>query len=884
MFKDITVKNRIWLGFGLMIVGLGVMAVLSIGAMLSIQSAMSEQQRTSAKSVLVSEVFENMLAARVAALQYMSTSQTQYLDVARQNLANINTSREDLEDRFAVMPEFAAELAAIFDEKSAYAAILENLERTKRAARTERMMTLPRLATLRTELDAIEIEVDQNSNTLDPNSKALIGGAARMGQQNMASLENQFAELFTEPKAVHRDAIFATLDMIGLAADRMSITDVETIAGRIRTIRSAIDEIRDSTDLVVQFALDTQTIKVDLEELGAAASERADRMIDRFAAEVAANQADSSTLASRTINSSVALTAILIAIGLLTALLVGRSIIRPLSQLTQVLQSIASGADKVDMPPPRTDEFGQIVTSVQFIEDSAAEATRFKQAMDCSDTLVMVADANHVITFMSRAMTELMTEAEAEIRRDLPAFSADTILGSSIDIFYTTSERPRAMLEALTSREETNISLGRKRFTLSTSPVFNTLGERSGSVVEWVDNTDRVHLQNDIDEVIKGAIVGDFSRRIATRENASLLNEMSNNVNTLLKVFDDGLRDVNATLSSMAEGDLSQRMMGDHKGSFAELQRDLNTTIEKIADLVGDIQITTHEIETNTSTISDDAQALSHRTENQASSLEETAATMDEMTSTIKNNAENAEMATELSNVTSAKASEGEKIVRSAVEAMSRIEESSEKMSQIISVIDSIAFQTNLLALNAAVEAARAGDAGKGFAVVAAEVRTLAQRSGDAAKDINELISFSSGHVAEGADLVKQTGAALEQIIASVQQVNSAITDITAMSKEQATGVDEISSALSDMDSMTQKNAAMAEQSATRASRLAEKAVSLSDLVKFFQTSDAVRFRIEQDETAAKRNVYPEAKPVSVSAGSTPQLSAEEIDDGWKEF
>ncbi|MEL7214471.1 MAG: methyl-accepting chemotaxis protein [Pseudomonadota bacterium] len=877
MFKDVTVKQRIWFGFGLMIVGLCVMAVLSIGAMRNIHAAMSEQERTSAKSVLVSAVFENMLEARVAALQYLLTDQTQYLDAARQHLANINTSRERARDQFAAQPDLAAELGAIFDDKSAYAAALDELERMRRAERTERMMTLPRLASLRTELEAIATEANQNSN-------ALIGGAVRMAQQNQARLENQVAELFTEPKSVHRDAIFATLNLMGLAVDRMSIANVGTISGRLDAITSAIDEIRVTTGRVAQFALDTQTMKGDLEELGAAASARANRMINRFADDVAANQAESSVLAARTINSSIALTALLIAIGLLTALLVGRSIIRPLNQLTQVLRSIAGGADKVDMPAPRTDEFGQIVTSVQLIEDRAAEATRFKQAMDCADTLVMVADTNHVITFMSRALTELMTDAEAEIRRDLPTFSADTILGSSVDIFHAKPEHQRGMLDALTSRHEANISLGVKRFTLSISPVFNTRGERSGSVVEWFDNTDQIHLQNDIDDVIRGAIAGDFSRRIATRDNGSLLTEMGTNVNTLLKVFDDGLREVNATLSSMAEGDLSQRMSGDHKGSFAELQRDLNTTIEKIADLVGDIQITTHEIEQNTSTISDEAQALSRRTENQASSLEETAATMDEMTSTIKNNAENAEMATELSNITSAKASEGEKIVRSAVEAMTRIEESSEKMSQIISVIDSIAFQTNLLALNAAVEAARAGDAGKGFAVVAAEVRTLAQRSGDAAKDINELISFSSGHVAEGADLVKQTGAALEQIISSVEQVNSAITDITAMSKEQATGVDEISSALSEMDSVTQKNAAMAEQSATRASRLAEKAVSLSDLVKFFQTSDAVRVRIEQAETTAKQTVYPEPKSVAVNAGSTPQLSAEEIDDGWKEF
>jgi methyl-accepting chemotaxis protein len=227
---------------------------------------------------------------------------------------------------------------------------------------------------------------------------------------------------------------------------------------------------------------------------------------------------------------------------------------------------------------------------------------------------------------------------------------------------------------------------------------------------------------------------------------------------------------------------------------------------------------------------------LSARTEQQASSLEETAASMEELSATVRQNSENAQQANQLATTAREAADRGGRVTTQAVEAMTRIEGASQKISDIIGVIDEIAFQTNLLALNAAVEAARAGEAGKGFAVVASEVRTLAQRSAQASKEIKGLILDSGNQVKDGVKLVNAAGEALEGIVGSVKKVADIVSEIAAASAEQASGVEQVNSAVTQMDEMTQKNAALVEESAAAARSLEEQASELTRLIGFFST------------------------------------------------
>jgi methyl-accepting chemotaxis protein len=284
----------------------------------------------------------------------------------------------------------------------------------------------------------------------------------------------------------------------------------------------------------------------------------------------------------------------------------------------------------------------------------------------------------------------------------------------------------------------------------------------------------------------------------------------------------------------MASGDLSEPFEANAQGELGELQLALQEMSERMFKIVADVRNGTTAIATTSGIISSDNNALSGRTESQASSLEETASSMEELTSTVKQNADNAKQANKLVATAADSAVKGGQVVGQVVTTMASIKDSSRKIVDIISVIDAIAFQTNILALNAAVEAARAGEQGRGFAVVAAEVRTLAQRSATAAKEIKELINDSVQKVDTGSHLVDAAGVAMDDIVASVKRVVGLMGEIAAASSEQSAGIADISEAVVQIDGMTQKNAALVEEAARTAAGLQEQAVTLSQTVSIF--------------------------------------------------
>jgi methyl-accepting chemotaxis protein len=264
----------------------------------------------------------------------------------------------------------------------------------------------------------------------------------------------------------------------------------------------------------------------------------------------------------------------------------------------------------------------------------------------------------------------------------------------------------------------------------------------------------------------------------------------------------------------------------------------VNELLDTISGVMSEIKHASREVSNAAAEITTSTTDLSQRTEEQAASLEQTSASMEEMSSTVKNNAENALRANGLTQGTRDVADRGGEVVAEAVSAMARIEESSRKISDIISVIDEIARQTNLLALNAAVEAARAGEAGRGFAVVASEVRSLAQRSSQAAKDIKDLIMSSSSQVHDGVQLVNRAGTSLKEILESIKQVAEIVSEITNASTEQASGIDQINKALNQMDEVTQQNSALVEENAATAKTLEQQAAAMDQRIGAFRLND----------------------------------------------
>ncbi len=340
----------------------------------------------------------------------------------------------------------------------------------------------------------------------------------------------------------------------------------------------------------------------------------------------------------------------------------------------------------------------------------------------------------------------------------------------------------------------------------------------------------------EVAELCRRITAGDLSTRLDESDKEGFLLVLSQELNRLSGTLGTVTGGLASVMQVMAQGDLTRQVEGDYQGVFATLKQSANAMAARLRDFAGRLLTTAEAVHGASAEISTGSQDLAGRTESQAASIEETAASMHEITATVRQNADNAQMASQLSQAASDTAQAGGRITADAVQAVTRIEESARRISDIVALIDEIAFQTNLLALNASVEAARAGEAGKGFAVVAQEVRALAQRSANASKDIKALISESNSQVKAGAGLVNRAGQSLVEIVAAIKKVSDIVAEIAAASREQTTGLDQINTAVGSMDEMTQRNAALVEETTAAAQSLATQAGELANLVRFFKT------------------------------------------------
>ena len=332
------------------------------------------------------------------------------------------------------------------------------------------------------------------------------------------------------------------------------------------------------------------------------------------------------------------------------------------------------------------------------------------------------------------------------------------------------------------------------------------------------------------------------------------------------------LQGVMEHISAISEGDLTRRIDAEGRSEMSKLAAGLNAMQQSLVRTVSTVRDNADSIYTGASEISAGSSDLSSRTEQQAASLEETAASMEQLTATVKQNTDNARQATHLAKNASDTALKGGRVVDSVVSTMNEIAESSEKIVDITSVIDGIAFQTNILALNAAVEAARAGEQGRGFAVVAGEVRTLASRSAQAAKEIKVLIENSVSRIDTGSNQVREAGDTMKEIVSAVTRVTDIMSEISSASDEQSKGIEQVAQAVSEMDSVTQQNASLVEESAAAASALEDQASQLRQAVAVF--------RIEQN---SKQEIIPPAlKPRVKPTSLKPQPASS--DANWETF
>ncbi|WP_146081698.1 methyl-accepting chemotaxis protein, partial [Pseudoxanthomonas sp. KAs_5_3] len=452
----------------------------------------------------------------------------------------------------------------------------------------------------------------------------------------------------------------------------------------------------------------------------------------------------------------------IVTVGVLGALLLcgaiywllRRQVAAPLAGAVRVADDIARGKLDGVIDAGRGDEIGTLMQAMRTMQGNlrerierdevvARESLRIRTALEEVTANVMIADADRNIVYANRPLMKMLADVEQDLRRDLPAFDVRTVVGSNIDIFHKKPEHQARMLAQLQGTHRAQITIGGRIMQLIISPVTDANGLRVGYVVEWTDRTAEVMVEQEVTRIVQAAVQGDLSGRIGEAGKQGFLLGLSQQVNSLLATIAGSVDAVSGVLRSLSGGDLTARMEGDFHGVFATMRDDANATVAQLTDIVGRIQNASTSINTAAGEIASGNSDLSRRTEQQAANLEETAASMEELTSTVRQNAESARQANQLAIGAASVASQGGEVVGKVVSTMTDIEQSSKKIAEIISVIDGIAFQTNILALNAAVEAARAGEQGRGFAVVASEVRTLAQRSANAAKEIKGLIETS---------------------------------------------------------------------------------------------------------------------------------------------
>ncbi len=555
---------------------------------------------------------------------------------------------------------------------------------------------------------------------------------------------------------------------------------------------------------------------------------------------------------------------------IVTAVSSARAIVKPLGAITGVMARLARGDQDAEIPAlDRGDEIGDMARSLSTIRETGVRAARVQTALDNASSIMLMADTAGEIIYVNGAARRYFSEMTPFLGDSFAALAQGELEGRHVSSIYADGAAA-ARLAALDVTAVERTQIGSRKLQLTANPVVNEDGQRLGTVIEWADLTEMLAVEAEVAGLVDAAVAGNFSRRLDLTGKKDFMLRLGEGMNRWAETIATALGEVMGMMSALAQGDLSKRIGGQYQGDLARLKEDCNSTAVKLADTVGQTANGVEAIRSATQQLAGGSQDLSSRTEEQVASLEEMASAIRQLSTTIKQSAENAQQASTLALGARKSAEGGGGIATDAVAAMGRIEESSQRIGEIVGMIDEIAFQTNLLALNAAVEAARAGDAGRGFAVVASEVRALAQRSGQASKEIKSLISSSGEHVRRGVELVNKAGTSLSDIVGGVKRVADIVAEIAAANQEQSTGVAEVENTVGLMEQVTQKNAQLVEESSNALSAVDQQTEELAALVRFFTVTGQRDLQREKAYAAPKQR---DARPHATARGLQSKLT-----------
>ncbi|BBP44394.1 methyl-accepting chemotaxis protein [Thiosulfativibrio zosterae] len=465
------------------------------------------------------------------------------------------------------------------------------------------------------------------------------------------------------------------------------------------------------------------------------------------------------------------------------------------------------------------------------------DAKRVESALDASSACIMVADRFRSIIYVNKATQALMQKLAPELKTLLPNFNPDKLLRQSIDEFHQQPDHQAQQIANLTSTHTARIHLGKSTIELMMDPIFNDQQQRIGTVVEWRDLTLQLAIEENINAVVGSASDGVLSERLNLQGLNGFNLNLSQNMNHLLENFHAVMQEMQQVLTRMSQGDLTVRLNMKLQGDVAVVETAINEALSNIEQTFLQIKQGTLTIGNMSSEVAEASADLSQRTQVQAAALEQVAASVTQLNSNIAQTNANTSQVTHLASEAVKGAEEGIEVMGKTSQAMSGISALSQKIGEITSVIDSIAFQTNLLALNAAVEAARAGEHGRGFAVVASEVRNLAQKSAESSKEISSLIGSTIQQINLGAGLVENTHEVFSNMVTKIQQVNDLVLEVNQATEQQTKGLGQINATMRSLDGSTQQNAALVEELSATAGNMSEQADEQAAAVERFKLS-----------------------------------------------
>lgn len=542
----------------------------------------------------------------------------------------------------------------------------------------------------------------------------------------------------------------------------------------------------------------------------------------------------------------------IMAAGLAIALLLGymliRAIARPLNATIGYFDQISQGNYNNRIEINNEDEIGKVLEALTAMQTRmgfevndakrrADESLRITNALNNASTGIMIADNDLNIIYLNKSVQDMLKNAEADIKKDLPNFSADNLLGTNIDGFHKNPAHQRQLLKSFTTTYKATVKIGGRTFRLAANPVFNAAGQRLGASVEWIDATEEVKIEDEVKAIVQAAVAGDLSQRIGMEGKNGFMKVLGEGINNLTGVAEEVITEAVQVIESVSHGDLTHTIEREYQGMFKRLKEATNGTVQKLSETISDVRVAADSLSSAAEEISATAQSLSQGASEQAASVEETSASIEQMSASVSQNAENAKVTDGMASKAAKEAGEGGEAVKSTVTAMKQI-------AAKIGIIDDIAYQTNLLALNAAIEAARAGEHGKGFAVVAAEVRKLAERSQVAAQEISEVAGSS-------VELAERAGKLLDEMVPSINKTSDLVQEITAASDEQSSGIGQINSAMTQLSQTTQQNASASEELAATSEEMSGQAEKLQQLMAFFRLNGSATVATRQSGNPA---------------------------------